>query len=856
MNLNELDLSSLPSPLSHALQSLVNEDPQQPFRQVHRLIDVIEVFCKLYTVASVSQLAGLITSLGGDDHHSERLDKMKAMLSAGLKTPSMGVWWMFARESASVIQELGREHILPDGSRMLTTKQSKLKQAFDGNNNLIAFRNAYAHGATPSDADCQRDVARYGEVLCRLVAGARELSEVAWLVTDEQGQARRAQGLDLGEPLKLEGLLPKRCYLKSLHRDELIDLHPLLCYRHDEGPEANGFYFYNDLRSKYASLLNYPEAAHLREIATREALLERFPIDRWKQELKRVELNPFRERIEELIEVFKGRRPELTRFVEHLTEHSEGFFMLWGPPGVGKSALLARFAELIRWAPERRAEAYPELEWPDHHYQIVDYYIRRGSSDKVSELFDSINQRLDAQFKLNFKLGDDASEKQRLFLERLKEVAGKLAPNQRLVLIFDGLDEAPPELLKLLPRSAPQQIPEQVLVFYGARPQRELKYNFYDTLERERRSELSLEGLSVQDTRALLYEHVNKYELESSFVEAVAEVSEGNPLYLKLLCQGLEQGLYKLNDAKALPKEMSKLYENALVRMQQEHPESGALLCLLAAAKDGLSLELMSELKAQSSVYLESGPLSACYELLTQRTQLRLTTYQLFHESLREHLYERFSAEVYRYEDELRRWCCDWVDEDGDRKHTSTVSLRYAMRFAIPHSLDKLKRLEHHKQEKKATRLKAELLELINDEAWRRVSFEATGHGEAMRLGFTAAQRFVMDEPSERASFNDVLRYALWYHEEPRRFYEEQRQKLSAAPKRGEGQLALEQISRMAMMGSTPKLKLLLALSALWAPPSRPHRSELPDELLELVDAWLEEARDPNLEDIWSLSYV
>ena len=125
-----------------------------------------------------------------------------------------------------------------------------------------------------------------------------------------------------------------------------------------------------------------------------------------------------------------------------------------------------------------------------------------------------------------------------------------------------------------------------------------------------------------------------------------------------------------------------------------------------------------------------------------------------------------------------------------------------------------------------------------------------------MRLGFTSAQAILMARHPEDPPVNDIMRYALWYHEEPRRFYEEQRTILRTAPQAGQEAAALERVARMAQMGDTPRVKLLLAISAMWAPASRPAKSSLPEELLEIMEEWFEEARDPNLEDLWELSYV
>lgn len=65
------------------------EEENEPFRKVHRLIDAIEVFVKFHTVIVVSEYFNL-----------ENISKeMKGLLCDGLRTPSLGIWWAFARES-------------------------------------------------------------------------------------------------------------------------------------------------------------------------------------------------------------------------------------------------------------------------------------------------------------------------------------------------------------------------------------------------------------------------------------------------------------------------------------------------------------------------------------------------------------------------------------------------------------------------------------------------------------------------------------------------------------------------------------------------------------------------------------
>ena len=80
-------MSNLPSPLHVLLESYHQE--QQPFRKVHRLIDIFEWVIKWHTVLVMSDLL---------EHQKSYSDDIKVLLSAGLYTPSLGIWVFFFKE--------------------------------------------------------------------------------------------------------------------------------------------------------------------------------------------------------------------------------------------------------------------------------------------------------------------------------------------------------------------------------------------------------------------------------------------------------------------------------------------------------------------------------------------------------------------------------------------------------------------------------------------------------------------------------------------------------------------------------------------------------------------------------------
>lgn len=83
----------------------------------------------------------------------------------------------------------------------------------------------------------------------------------------------------------------------------------------------------------------------------------------------------------------------------------------------------------------------------------------------------------------------------------------------------------------------PREVPRGVHVLYASRRVPAVRDGLYLQLQPDTaRDEMELGGLSLEDTRALLYECSSKYELRAEYAEQLCELSDGNPLYLTLLC--------------------------------------------------------------------------------------------------------------------------------------------------------------------------------------------------------------------------------------------------------------------------------------------------------------------------------
>lgn len=839
--------SNLPTPLWDAYHAYILEDQAQPFRKVHRLIDLIEVFCKLYTTASMATFLHALQNRIENENAAlseESFTKIKIMLAAGLKTPSLGIWWKFARDISAILKELNIPHILNGAEKELLNDRSSIKKAFDGNNNLISFRNSYAHGATPTDAACKKDLEEIWPRMLQLLTDAVSLQETQLVICTEEKKCFSTRASRLEEFNKIPQPLPGHIWFCS--NDRYIDAYPILSFKLQN--DNADFFFYNDLKDKYANYLNYPNAEHFKDASLKQELLQYIPIEDWKK-IGNVDMEPFRQQVEMLTEVFKGRKDELNKIATFLSNDEHRFLCIWGPPGVGKSALLARATQVARCSQEVRESIDESGQWPDFKLHLVEYFIRRGATETASQFFDSVNQRLDYLFNLRFDFGKSDSEKQAMFQARIEQVTKQLSEKERLLILVDGLDEikSGDPLLSLLPKI----LPDKIQVIYGARPQQELRFTFYEQLDRERKTYFDLGGLSLSDIRAVLMEHVSKYEMQSEYVQEVLRVSEGNPLYLKMLCRGLEQDIYKLNQVSTLPKGMDDLYQAALLRLENENSGSINFLIYLAAAKDFISAELAAAWMGIDTPTLRNSLLSACLEFLYENPLTEnVEDYQLFHESLREYLTKIYPSEIQLCKERICDWSIQWKSANGDVSYSGRM-LVYSMQFSTEHLFESYLNHKSQKLTGAADQRRTELFELTSNDTWRQLNFETCGNGEALSKSYYFLQCVLAAEDTKGEKLEHFIEYAYNRYAEPMRMYELQRELLLQPAKRNELKAFFERTPSLAKMGTCDEDKVLLALLPLWS--NEPQKS-IPTVLENKINDWLENSRNSAVKKLWGMT--
>lgn len=635
-------------PHLHTLLILFNEE-NQPFRKVHRMIDLFESIIKTYTVVIISEYV----------KRNKLSDTAKELLAHGLRTPSLGTWQLFSRV---LIEELNNEKhhwMLTD---FIAAFESLDKALEKEKTNAISLRNSYAHGATPSDEKCNLDIKKFEPFLNQLLL-------TKWL------ENTRIEEID--------GMV----FLES--ENNSLCLHPILLYRREESPAS--FAFFNDLKDDKVGLLNYPLAKHYREKKFYSEFHEYLPLQNWKTKGN----NEFYQRIEELTDTFKGRNVEREKLLHFVIQKNKGYFSVQGNPGVGKSALLAQFLKDLRTNEEAKK------------INVVSYFIRRGTPQAqvnhflnylikcTDDIFPTCRE-INALDKTYWSLQNQLFEKWRLWGDHNKD--------NKLLFLIDGLDEGIDDnMVQFMPR----ENFENILFIYGSRAGGHNSINeFWGTLPTENHSKLELNGLNREDIRAMIYEVANKYEVEreSSWIKAVQERSQGNPLYMKLLCDAIENGHIALNDFNALPKEIDDYYKAILQRYAKDNDGDAifASLYTFAASKDYLTIPQLGLINKLSDATLERVG-STLKEVLNENPLTKdVLDYQLFHESFREYLVKQNGVKVMEAADRLINFCADWQTLEG------TYEQRYAFEYYAVH-LSESKKEVHH----------SELLALLKNEPYQ-----------------------------------------------------------------------------------------------------------------------------------------
>ncbi len=275
--------------------------------------------------------------------------------------------------------------------------------------------------------------------------------------------------------------------------------------------------------------------------------------------------------IEENTKTFVGRVEVQQALDKFMSDNSRGYFVIQGGPGLGKTAVSCDLVKRHIFA---------------HHF-----INRTGGRSDPRLILCSLMSQLIPRAGIQISLPETLSELTRAFENLLTQLAARHSP---LVIVVDALDELITEPGNMLSFLVSQTIPEGVYFVVTSRPgeQLDLLLRSLTTIP-EQVYELGPLGLS--EMYAIL--HLSNPDLPEAQMGRIAEVSGGNPLYLRAVVEELEKDAKF--DFNRLPSGIEGFFARSVCAPEAADPLLRDVLGLLAAARKPLSLRELSQITGE-----------------------------------------------------------------------------------------------------------------------------------------------------------------------------------------------------------------------------------------------------------------
>jgi serine phosphatase RsbU (regulator of sigma subunit) len=221
-----------------------------------------------------------------------------------------------------------------------------------------------------------------------------------------------------------------------------------------------------------------------------------------------------RELIESHTRGFVGRSAVRQALDQFQTAQTCGYLVIRGGPGQGKSAAMAHLVK--------------SRQLPHH------FISRTGGRTDPRLILRSLLAQLLPRAKQSGPLPETVPD----LTKRLEDALATLSSRgERLVLILDAIDELPPDVgLEWL---VTEGLPQGIFVVVTTRPGGRFQ-QLRDALYGVPHAVHDLAPLSLAEVTQIL--RASRPELTDTEVERIADVSQGNPLYLKAVADELEKG--------------------------------------------------------------------------------------------------------------------------------------------------------------------------------------------------------------------------------------------------------------------------------------------------------------------------
>ncbi len=356
---------------------------------------------------------------------------------------------------------------------------------------------------------------------------------------------------------------------------------------------------------------------------------------------------------------FVGRTPALNYIQNFVQNSHNSWLVIFGLPGIGKSALVAK------WIQDYRIS--------ENHLPLVFHFISRtGLEHELYGLLLSLAQQM-------HQLGILSQEPCRNPLELQKQVQNVLEKStQKFIILIDALDqlEEAGKNIAWLPRELAPGI-KLILATQPVRPWADL--STYPQLEN-----FKLPALTLDEMQQIIHQYNTtcKFMLEPTQEAMLIKRSCGNPLYLKVALPAIQN--HKIQ-AKDLALSVEHLFEQIIEGLYEQfgQPVIQDFLGLLIAVRVGLTEQELREILTEeySKAFV---PISlALFERAKNALQHLFLTYQgivrFFHPDFARLIRQRFGKFSMR---SYHRRLAFYLQSKGLTHLRSLYELPYHLQFS------------------------------------------------------------------------------------------------------------------------------------------------------------------------------
>lgn len=340
-------------------------------------------------------------------------------------------------------------------------------------------------------------------------------------------------------------------------------------------------------------------------------------------------------------ESFVGRQWLFDAIDGFTQKEGRGYVQILGDPGIGKTTLIAEMVKRHR---------HP------HHFNI-----RSEGIQKPDQFLPSLCAQLVAKFGLGYStLPPEVSRDASFLVNLLEKAAAKLRPSGRkLLILVDALDESDSTAVirgsntLYLPSDLPDGVFIVVTSRRGGPPLRYTCEEHKIDLQKETANNFADVRLFAQTW--LGHEGIQAYIRnqglnDSSFIDEIVRLSEGNFMYLHYVLPDIEKGRYSSRKFTELPSGLQRYYEDNWSRIREE--DSAAwfdvklpVLVALAIAKEPISVGLIadfSKVKDRSRIQSVLEEWAAFLQPIeVEEEEQREIRWRLYHESFHDFIAEK-----------------------------------------------------------------------------------------------------------------------------------------------------------------------------------------------------------------------